>query len=249
MAADESLLVHSAIFQSGIVVRIYGWANWSVTIGRFQSLSRNFQYSAAHDLGIPAVRRITGGRAILHGDDLTVTVIAPLNLLGFKPNTPFSASRVYKTLSKPLISALESIGIYSTAGECNAPDPSLPGDCFQIISAADIVDKVSGSKIVGAALHHRDGIVMQQASIPLRTKSLETEQQSLRYKLFGGESKVTQGLSSIDRSALTAGLIKSYGNFFRNPLVSSSMTEEELNSASNLGMETYLNPQWTECRP
>ncbi|HUV04203.1 MAG TPA: lipoate--protein ligase family protein, partial [Armatimonadota bacterium] len=75
MAADEAILRACA---DGVVrptLRLYSWQRPAISVGLFQSIERSridIQY--CHDAGIELVRRPTGGRAVLHGHDLTFSI-------------------------------------------------------------------------------------------------------------------------------------------------------------------------------
>src|SRR5947208_2539412 len=77
MARDEAILNAVVADAAPPTLRLYRWKQPSVSLGRFQSVERTLHGETCRALGIPLVRRITGGRGILHGDDLTVSIICP----------------------------------------------------------------------------------------------------------------------------------------------------------------------------
>ncbi len=250
MAVDESLLINSTINPDRIIVRIYGWDRWAVTLGRFQSLTRNFFYDRAKEMNIPVIRRITGGRAILHGDDVTISVVASLSALGFKHDSIFSAAKVYQVLSEPILEALNRTGLNTEMGACTLPSNNeRMGDCFQGISRADIVDRRTGKKIVGAALHRRDNLVLQQASIPLNTSERADKLNQLKIALFGTDRPSDSNQQAILQDELRNELLRAYSLFFNSSMINSCLTEEERATVSKLRAERYTNPIWTADRP
>jgi lipoate-protein ligase A len=77
MARDEHALQSAA--RDGVPrVRLYAWERLTLSVGRTQQVERQVDLAACRRLGIPVVRRITGGRAVLHGSDLTYSLAAPL---------------------------------------------------------------------------------------------------------------------------------------------------------------------------
>src|SRR5690242_15884224 len=78
MAVDEALL--ESVIGNGAppAIRLYTWSRPGLTVGRFQDIVRTLDLEECLARGILPVRRITGGRGILHGDDLTLSIAASL---------------------------------------------------------------------------------------------------------------------------------------------------------------------------
>ncbi len=76
MAIDESILEAVRQGQSPPTLRLYTWKPACLSIGRFQRAARSVDWDALTSLGYDFVRRPTGGRAVLHDDELTYAVIA-----------------------------------------------------------------------------------------------------------------------------------------------------------------------------
>lgn len=160
MAVDLAIL---EAIEAGIVpatLRIYGWAETAVSIGRFQDARRdlNLAYCASH--GIPVVRRPTGGRAILHGSDVTVSIAAPASMFGAGSS---SVQKAYDTLSPGYLAAFVELGLPLTQGRCERPAKREP-DCFQVRSSADLL-AADGTKMIGSALRRVNGGLLMQSSI------------------------------------------------------------------------------------
>ncbi|MBI3991801.1 MAG: lipoate--protein ligase family protein, partial [Candidatus Lambdaproteobacteria bacterium] len=77
MARDEHLL-RRAIVTGRPSLRLYGWERLTLSLGRAQKLDGRIDRAACHAMGLPMLRRSTGGQAVLHGQDLTYAVAAPL---------------------------------------------------------------------------------------------------------------------------------------------------------------------------
>src|SRR5258708_2358135 len=82
MAIDEALMRNLIVGNAPPTLRLYQWNGFAVSLGRFQSIKRTIHRDAVSDRGVPMVRRITGGRGILHGDDLTVSLACRCGDLG-----------------------------------------------------------------------------------------------------------------------------------------------------------------------
>lgn len=161
MAYDAALFEAVAGNAAPPLLRLYEWNRPSVSVGRFQSIERTVKAENCERLAIPIVRRITGGRGILHGYDLTISAAGIA-----EPG--MNALAVYEWLAQGFIAAFRSIDIAAATGTCSARQPEeTQGDCFACVSQADVVSAKTGRKLLGAALHLRQDAFLMQASIPL----------------------------------------------------------------------------------
>jgi lipoate-protein ligase A len=152
--------VDIALFQAAIKcengLRFYSWDGPWVTLGRFQ----NPELDLLDATRVPWVMRPTGGKAVLHGHDLTITLATPV--------TSPSVKQVYRTLIMPLVRAMNDVGQPAALGEetpfCRGGNAS---DCFRNISPNDVVEPRSGRKLIGCALKISRSAALAQCSIPL----------------------------------------------------------------------------------
>jgi len=79
MALDEALLLSCQKRASPPVLRLYLWKPPAVSMGYFQSAEKTVNLKKCKDRGIDVVRRITGGRGVLHEDEITYSVCASLD--------------------------------------------------------------------------------------------------------------------------------------------------------------------------
>jgi len=163
MAMDEAILDAVESHVAPPTVRLYTWDGPTVTVGRNQDVSSGVDIAFCSSEMVPIVRRPTGGRGILHGADLTVSVVMPLETL---PATSRSVIGSYRYLSKAFLEALLILGIDGAMGECDRR-AVRGGDCFTVRSAADVV-AVAGQKVVGSAQRRRGQCLLQQSSIHYR---------------------------------------------------------------------------------
>ncbi|MCS7208799.1 MAG: hypothetical protein NZ874_04425 [Fimbriimonadales bacterium] len=195
MARDLALL---EAFERGEIpstLRVYQWASPALTYGVNQQLPLRLR-EACEQLGIPLFRRPTGGKAVLHGHDLTLALVfrpcfqsPPRDAAEGSPDSQANAAparlyprQVYLWLAPALIEAFRQVGVPAARGDAAAPDPrSLNdgGDCFATPAIADIVNAETGIKLMGCALLVRGACVLMQASIPLRLPAVPVE------RLFG----------------------------------------------------------------
>ncbi len=158
MSVDEALL--SALQQglAPITLRFYRWQPPTVSLGYFQD-AREVNLKAIERLGLGLVRRPTGGRAILHDDELTYSIVLPADAI---PGGR-SVGRSYLRISRALLAGLEILGIKAGIGS-DQPSRSLisPG-CFALSTRADIA--VEGRKVIGSAQVRRSGFILQHGAI------------------------------------------------------------------------------------
>jgi len=165
MAMDEKLLAEAAKGSAVPVLRFYTWAPSAVSLGRFQDEASSVNATACRKHGIDIVRRITGGRAVLHRHELTYSVISPIDNELF----PNDVLGTYKVLAAGLLAGFVRLGVpaemVSPSGDRaamvkhNRSEPS----CFSSPSWYEIL--AQGRKIVGSAQRRITGAFLQHGSI------------------------------------------------------------------------------------
>lgn len=170
MAVDEELLDDAVgSGASDIIFRLYGWNPKCISLGRNQKSD----FSTGN---IPVVRRLTGGRALLHDDEITYSCIAPCSLI---PNGE-KVTESYKYISKFLIDFFKILGAELDFGE-NKKVATNFDYCMLISTGADVCYK--GKKIIGSAQCRKNGYILQHGSI------LYSYDKELLEKLFNEEVK------------------------------------------------------------
>lgn len=159
MAADEVLL-EAAIASAPVTVRIYRWETATVSLGYFQD-AEEFR-SSARFRDLPAVRRLSGGGAILHHHEVTYSVALPASHVPTEDPTG-----IYSTIHDAIISQLAAAGIEAAMRGENAAQADEPFLCFIRGDRHDIL--CCGHKIVGSAQRRRRGAVLQHGSLILNT--------------------------------------------------------------------------------
>lgn len=161
MAIDESILIHHSKGLVPPTLRFYRWKPATVSLGYFQKMEREVDVEACLAAGIDIVRRISGGRAVLHDEELTYSVVASEGL----PEISRSITECYKFLSQGLLRGFLHLGIEAEL----SPLVSLKGQeytsaaCFDAPSTYELT--VHGKKIVGSAQVRQRGVMLQHGSI------------------------------------------------------------------------------------
>jgi lipoate-protein ligase A len=164
MAVDEALLEETAAGRSLPTLRLYAWDPPTLSLG-FAQPAADCDREALKRLGWGLVRRPTGGRAILHTDELTYSITAPES----HPLMQGGVLESYRRLSLGLLAGLRLLGVDVQA------DPGQRGRaagnpvCFEIPSQYEI--SAGGRKLIGSAQARRLGGVLQHGAFPLRRRS------------------------------------------------------------------------------
>ncbi len=161
MAADEAILNTVIEGTSLPTLRFYAWSPPCLSLGRSQKLAE-VDRAACHAHGVDVVRRATGGRAVLHSDELTYSVALPQA----DSRAEGGVVDVYRRLSEGLLAGLRRLGVGAIqARSRHAPGGELTAACFEMPSEYEIT--VAGRKLVGSAQWRARGGVLQHGTIPL----------------------------------------------------------------------------------
>ncbi len=163
MAVDEAIL--EAVGQGGVLptLRLFAWLPPCLSLGYAQTIG-DVNLTALRDRGWGLVRRPTGGRAILHTDELTYSVIAPLK----EPRVFGSVLESYRRLAQALLKSLQLLGLDARADKDHAQPAitrSVGPVCFEVPSNYEIT--LGGKKLIGSAQARRREGVLQHGSLPL----------------------------------------------------------------------------------
>ena len=163
MAVDEAILEAVGNGDVPPTLRFYAWEPPCLSLGYAQPIS-DVNNSNLESKGWDLVRRITGGRAILHADELTYAVIVP-------PDEPRLAGDIitsYKRLSEALVAGLAQLGMHVQV----EPNPKSIQNtsqnspiCFETPSNYEILYR--GKKLIGSAQARRQDGILQHGSLPL----------------------------------------------------------------------------------
>lgn len=164
MTGQENMRIDSDLLDSAIenkldypIFRLYAWKPACVSLGRNQKddfLDRSF----LKENNIDVVRRLTGGRALLHADEITYSFICPTLYLKNGEHVVSS----YKEISRILIGKFKTIGIDLDFGS-NKPIKTGFDYCMLISTGADLC--YHGKKLIGSAQCRKQGYILQHGSI------------------------------------------------------------------------------------
>jgi lipoate---protein ligase len=229
MALDEVLTLRVGRGERPPTVRVWGWSNPCVVLGRFQSVQNEVNEDAAHKMGIQIVRRISGGGAMFIEPEgaITYSIYAPDEIVQGM-NFPES----YAFFDAWAIEALRDLSIDAWYAPLN-----------------DITS--SGGKIGGAAQARRGGAVLHHTTmayrmnIPLMLKVLRIGQEKLSDKGITSAEKRVGPLSQqtdLPRDVIIERLIGGFRD--RYGLIDGGFREDEIAEAERLVTDRFGTRDW-----
>jgi lipoate-protein ligase A len=236
MALDEAVLIG---LQKGVslpLLRIYKWNPPTITIGYFQKAA-DIDFEQIKSDGIGIVRRLTGGRAVLHWEELTYSI-----LFSKEDFTPFTKKDIFAYIAKCLVDSLSILGIESNIAE-KTRGSLHSADCFASPAQFEI-ESARQEKLIGSAQVIKENAVLQHGSIPysgayeniskyLKCNTKTPKSASFLSQIAGqqiGEEKLLDALKE---------------GFSRHlPLIEGNFTEWELELTRDLVKNKYSQSEW-----
>lgn len=253
MAVDESILEHIGRGESLPTLRLYAWTPACLSLGHAQPFS-DVDVTRLKARGWEVVRRPTGGRAILHTDELTYSVIAPND----EPRVEGSVLESYNRLAQALLLAVKRLNIpvemKEHAGHASSVTQPNPV-CFEVPSTYEIT--VNGKKLIGSAQARKKQGVLQHGSLPL-TGDLSRICQVLAFENESARENAAKRLleraatveSALGREVGWESAAQAFVGAFEAQLglrfERGELSESESKRAEELVKEKYDHPSWTE---
>lgn len=240
MAVDDYLF-SSLKEEPETFLRFYGWERPTASLGYSQPIKKVVDREYCQSHGIDIVRRITGGKLVLHHQELTYSICSSDTGL-FSDNLAGS----YELISGALITGLRLMGLEPRQAEA-APVNYVKGNlpCFSYPAKDEI--EVQGKKIIGSAQKREGTKFLQHGSLPL-----EQDQKKL-----GRISFLAQQHEKIRMMALSAALgrkesftwvaerlAEGFKSFFKIDLVPRTFTAAEKKEIDRIEQERHCAPAW-----
>jgi len=253
MAVDESILLHIGRGASLPTLRLYAWTPACLSLGYAQPF-RDVDMKRLKERGWEVVRRITGGRAILHTDELTYSVIAPND----EPHVAGTVLESYSRLAQALLQAVKKLDVpvemkqqVGHASGLTYPNPV----CFEVPSTYEIT--ADGKKLIGSAQARKKEGVLQHGSLPLTgdltriCQALVFENESAREdaskRLLARAATVESALGhTVAWETATQAFIHAFEAQLGLSFERGELSESESKKANELVKEKYDHPAWTE---
>jgi len=161
LAVDEALLASHVEDLGPPTLRFYQWSAPTLSLGAGQKWPDHRLEVSCRESGLDVVRRPTGGRAVIHGGDLTYSLVA-----GTRNGFPVSTTQVYRRLGQGLKTGLKRLGIVAEAGAACRLGTAFA--CFALATPADLTWQ--GQKFIGSAQVWRGQSFLQHGSIIMESQ-------------------------------------------------------------------------------
>jgi lipoate-protein ligase A len=252
MAIDEAIFTSCQQKKSPPTIRIYGWNPPAVSLGYFQKAENAVDLDACRRCGVDVVRRLSGGRAVLHYHELTYSVICREGI------SPLGSSvlETYKTISECLISTLEGLSLQvqwvaSRDKHTGAQEKDKTASCFSSPSWYEIT--VEGKKICGSAQKRGDGVLLQHGSLLIDYDpellgevllSRKSEEEFLT-EIRSSTTAINQHLAQkIDFDQLKELVLNSFEDQLQISLIPGELSDYESQLKDHFLKEKYSTDEW-----
>ena len=236
MAIDRAVLIANSEGKVPPTVRFFGWKPSAISIGYFQSLDEEVDLDNCKRFGVDYVRRVTGGGAVFHENELTYSIVISES----HPSIPKNIMQSYGRICGALIRGLKNLGIESDYVPIN-----------------DII--ANGKKISGNAQTRKNRTVLQHGTILLDVdvdkmfSLLKVPNEKIKDKLIADVKQRVTSVKHILEADLgfekTAEAMKTgFEEEFNVELVEDSLTEYELKLADKFEKDFFGSKDWNHRR-
>jgi lipoate---protein ligase len=236
MAIDRAILVAHSQGNVPPTIRFYGWDPPAISIGYFQQLKEEVDLQACEAHQIDYVRRITGGGAVFHDDEVTYSFV----LNERHPSLSKNILESYGTICQAIINGLSNLGVQSTYAPIN-----------------DIL--VNNKKISGNAQTRKHNTVLQHGTILTDVdvdkmfQLLKVPNEKIKDKLINNVKERVTSLShemnkEVSFMDVSDALKKGFEEIFDVDLVQGKLTSEEVTLANSFNNTCFGTKEWNHQR-
>ena len=253
MALDEAILEAVGAGDSTPTLRLYAWNPPCLSLGfsqTFADVDKKVLSERSWDL----VRRPTGGRAILHTDELTYSIHAPAD----HPHLQGDVLSSYRYLSTGLIKGLEFMGVETEVQPSQHPSKAKKFEdpvCFVAPSAYEITH--GGKKLLGSAQTRRKNSILQHGTLPLTGDIARicevlvyvdepARQQAAGQVLDRATTLEHASARIVSWDEAARAMVDGFASALDIEFTETPATIAELRRAEVLASERYENATWTE---
>lgn len=251
MALDHAVLEQVGAGHAPPTLRFFSWEPACLSLGQAQPAA-DADLDRIRARGWQIVRRPTGGRAILHTDEITYSVALP----GGHPLVQGDIVSSYRQLSAALLRGLELIGLNAHADKRldRITEAEKGPVCFEVPSDYEIT--ADGAKLIGSAQVRKFDGVLQHGTLPLRgditriVDALAFPDDATREKI---RARVVERATTLERvlgrvvpwEEAAAALREAFAAQFGLTFAEAEPTPAEAARAAELVATTYANDAWT----
>jgi len=236
MAIDRAVLVANSEEKVPPTVRFYTWSPPAISIGYFQSLSEEVDLEKCKKLGVEYVRRITGGGAVFHEEELTYSIVIPES----HSEIPKNIMDSYARICGAVIKGLKNLEIESKYAPIN-----------DIISGGKKISGNAQTRKLKTVLQH--GTVLMDVDVEKMFSILRVPNEKIRDKMI---SDVKQRVTSVKHllgntvsfEKAASAMKKGFEEEFDIELIPGEITDYELNLSDEFEKDCFSNPDWNHKR-
>lgn len=254
MAVDEAL-TQSVTQGAPPVFRVYAWSPPAVSFGYAQHVGREIDLKKCKDQNIDIVRRTTGGRAVLHWNELTYSVICNQD----DPTVGGTIQDAYRKISLALMAGVKHLGANVSFESRRQEQPSprgkeLTAPCFTSTAQHEVT--LNNRKLIGSAQQRIGQIILQHGSlllgpehkriVELFPNGKEKLRQRFTKELNNHTISLSENLPHPINFETTANALKQgwTESFPQTNLINTDLTPEELAQTNQLIVEKYATDTW-----
>ena len=254
MAADEAVLESVRDGASPPVFRAFGWRPPGLSFGYAQRVEREVDLDRCRAAGVTVVRRPTGGRAVLHWNELTYSVLCR----GNDPAAGGGVMEAYRRISACLVAGLRLFGVEADLVRSDPPSIRPAGEpitspCFSSAARHEVV--IGGRKLIGSAQRRMGDMLLQHGSLItgpehkrivdlLRMPSEDLKSQFVRELDEGTTSLEEEMGRPVAFDDLAACLRRGFEETMGVPFVEQPLTAREQGRIEILVKEKYGTDAW-----
>lgn len=260
MAVDEAILQAHARGETTPTLRFYGWQPAAVSIGYFQQAVSDINIDKCRERGIDIVRRLTGGRAVFHHEELTYSIVVREDY----PLVPPTITGSYRYFSAGLLAGLNKLGIDASMsmpqaayGQTKRRRRHASAACFDAPSHYEIT--AQGRKLAGSAQVRKEGVVLQHGSV-LLTFNAELVASLLNLPSTESQKSVAEMLATravsvreilgreVAWQSAYQAMAEAFGAALGIELEPGQLSEQEQTAAAELAAMKYRRDSWNMLR-
>ncbi len=244
MAIDEAIATAVGRGDSPPTLRFYEWEPPCLSLGRGQP-DADVDVAACDRAGHTCVRRPTGGRAILHQNELTYSISLPLS----DPRAAGDIVESYRRLSDGLAEGLRGLGLAVERALPRKAEPEAAPACFETLAGYEIT--VGGRKLLGSAQFRTRTALLQHGSLPLHgdvaaivdfLSLADAAREAMRQRLRATATTVEQALGRrVSFAEAATALCRGIADVLNVRLVEGDLSHEETATAHRLRAENYAD--------
>ncbi len=246
MAIDEAIAIAFSEGKAPATLRLYSWATPSFSIGAFQKLESDY-IALLEAQEIDLVRRMTGGRGILHDDELTYSVVAGTAHALFSGGI----QGTFQSIAGGLLNGLKAVGVEAAVhAPVRSGRPARKNRlCFDAVSVYEITAR--GKKLIGSAQRRWKNHFLQHGSLVLKKSNLGTPcSQGLPLNLVSEHQITLFELMNRDprHDVLCQALKTGFENALSITFKAGGLSRDEENRVQECLQKKYGRRLWNVCR-